>query len=74
MIYNFLISSIDFVIFYNTEGENFSHILSYQKSPQDILSVTIISDSILKSGIFSTSFIIDTNIRILEGLKVILDD
>ncbi len=58
------------------EGKNFSHILSSQQSipEQGIISATIISDSTLKSGIYSTSFMISTDIEIPEGLKVVLID
>lgn len=57
---------------YQIENENFSHILSENKS--EILSSTVISESALKSGIYSTCFMIDTNIDIEEGLKVALVD
>jgi len=56
------------------EGQEFSHILSPDKQENGIISATIISDSTLKSGIYSTSFMIDTNIEIPEDLKVVLID
>ncbi len=59
---------------YKIEDEEFSHILSKKPNQKDILSSTIISDSVLKSGIYSTSFMIDTNIEITDDLKVVLID
>ena len=56
------------------EGKEFSHILSPAQQEEGIISATIISDSTLKSGIYSTSFMINTNIEIPEGLKVVLID
>lgn len=59
---------------YEIEDKTFSHILSKEDYIQDILSATIISDSVLKSGIYSTSFMINTDINIPNDLKVILID
>lgn len=55
-------------------GESFSHILSTTDKSEGILSATVISDSVLKSGIYSTSFMISTDIVIPDGLKVVLVD
>lgn len=59
---------------YTIEDKNFSHILSTQKSTKDLLSATIISDNTLKSGIYSTSFMISTNISIPKEMRVVLID
>lgn len=56
------------------QGEEFSHILTKTKQQKDIISSTIISKSTLQSGIYSTSFMIDTNIDIPEDMKVVLID
>ncbi len=56
------------------ENEEFSHILTKTKQQKDIISSTIICESTLKSGIYSTAFMIDTNIQIPDDLKVILID
>lgn len=56
------------------EGKEFSHILSPVQQDKGIISATIISDSTLKSGIYSTSFMISTHIEIPEDLKVVLID
>lgn len=58
---------------YDIEDKNFSHILS-NSNQKDLLSATIISDSVLKSGIYSTSFMINTDIFIPEDVKVVLID
>lgn len=59
---------------YNIEGKNFSHILSRQGNTKDLLSATIISESVLKSGIYSTAFMINTHISIPDEMKVVLID
>lgn len=56
------------------EGKEFSHILSPSQQEKNIISATIISDSTLKSGIYSTSFMINTDIEIPDELKVVLID
>ncbi len=56
------------------EGKEFSHILSPLEQKEGIISATIISDSTLKSGIYSTAFMISTRIEIPEDLKVVLID
>lgn len=56
------------------EGEMFSHIISLHKHQSDILSATVVSESALMSGIFSTSFMIDAQTPLLEHLKVALID
>lgn len=57
------------------EGKDFSHILSHGIQQDDgIISATVISDSTLKSGIYSTSFMINTNIEIPDDVKVVLID
>lgn len=69
-----LTTSANYERSYDIEDKNFSHILSKKQHTKDILSSTIISDSVLKSGIYSTAFMIDTNIDIPDDLKVVLID
>lgn len=69
-----LTTSANYERSYDIEDKNFSHILSKKQNSQDILSATIISDSVLKSGIYSTAFMIDTDMEIPNDLKVILVD
>jgi len=56
------------------EDQSFPHILSVEGKKDDILSATIIADSTLKCGVYSTSFMITTKINIPESLKVVLVD
>ncbi len=69
-----LTTSANYERSYKIENEEFSHILSKKPSQKDILSSTIISNRVLKSGIYSTSFMLDTNIEIPDDLKVVLID
>ncbi len=69
-----LTTSANYERSYKIEDEEFSHILSKRQNQKEILSSTAISESVLKSGIYSTSFMIDTDIEITEDLKVILID
>ncbi len=56
------------------EGEEFSHILTNTKRQKDIISSTVISSSTIKSGIYSTSFMISNNIDIPDEVNVVLID
>lgn len=56
------------------ESKKISHILSTRELENDILSSTIVSDSTLESGIFSTSFMINSECEIPENVKVVLID
>jgi thiamine biosynthesis lipoprotein len=56
------------------EDEEFSHIVSNKSKNSEILSATIVSNSVLTSGIYSTAFMIHADIDIPEGLKVLLID
>ncbi|NQY22152.1 MAG: FAD:protein FMN transferase [Campylobacteraceae bacterium] len=56
------------------EDEEFSHILTKSKRQKDIISSTVISSSTLKSGIYSTSFMISNNIDIPDEVNVVLID
>lgn len=59
---------------FKIEEEEFSHIISKNKMNKDILSATIISNSVLECGIYSTSFMITAEIDIPDDLKVLLID
>ncbi|MBF0613750.1 MAG: FAD:protein FMN transferase [Magnetococcales bacterium] len=52
----------------------FSHILSPRVTSGEILSATMIGESTLRCGVYSTAFMLDTNIPIPDDLKVILID
>jgi len=56
------------------EDKKFSHIISTQTKNDEILSATVISNSVLKSGIYSTSFMITSELDISEDIKVALID
>jgi len=56
------------------EDKKFSHIISKKNQNSEILSATVISNSVLKSGIYSTSFMISSEIDIPDTLKVALID
>ncbi|MFK2821807.1 FAD:protein FMN transferase [Arcobacter sp. YIC-80] len=68
-----LTTSANYERSYNIEDNEFSHILN-KKDQEEILSSTVISDSTLCSGIFSTSFMIDSNCEINDEIKVALID
>lgn len=59
---------------FEIEGERFPHIQSKQNISSEVISATIIADSALISGIFSTAFMIGTNIDIPDFIKVALID
>ncbi len=69
-----LTTSANYERSFKIENKEFSHILTKNKQQKDIISSTIISNSTLKSGIYSTSFMIDTNIEIPDNIKVVLID
>lgn len=57
------------------EDKEISHIMSKKDLEMDILSSTIVCDSALESGIYSTSFMIDPeSCEISEDMKVVLID
>ncbi len=56
------------------EGKEFSHIIGKQTNPAGIISSTIISDSVLTSGVYSTVFMLEMGIDIPEGVGVMLVD
>lgn len=59
---------------FEIEGEKFPHIQSKNNLNSEVISATIIADSALVSGIFSTAFMIGTNIDIPDFIKVALID
>ena len=54
------------------ESKEFSHILSKDDKQKDILSATIVSDSCLKSGVYTTALMVDNNLSIKE-IKYLID-
>ncbi|WP_108061313.1 FAD:protein FMN transferase [Poseidonibacter lekithochrous] len=56
------------------ENVEFSHIISKEENKDEIISSTIISSSTLESGIFSTTFMINTECEIIDNMKVVLID
>ncbi len=56
------------------EDKTFSHIIGVEQKQENILSATVIADSTLKCGVFSTSFMLSSNISIPDDLKVVLVD
>jgi thiamine biosynthesis lipoprotein len=59
---------------FEIEGERFPHIQSKNSTTSEVISATIIADSALVSGIFSTAFMIGTDIDIPDFIKVALID
>ncbi len=55
----------------NIEDQEFSHILSKDDKTKDILSVTIISDTCLKSGVNSTALMSDNTLKVKEKKYII---
>lgn len=56
------------------EGKSYSHIISDVKSTVSILSATVISSSVLGSGIWSTSLMIKPDLPVDKGVNVVLID
>lgn len=56
------------------EGKKYSHIIGDTRGDLKILSATVISDSVLTSGIFSTSLMLDSSLEVSNKLGVILID
>ena len=56
------------------EGKMFPHIIGKKPNSTKIISATVISDSTLTSGVYSTAFMLEKNIDILDGLGIILVD
>lgn len=56
------------------EGKNFSHIIGEKKGPLKILSATVVSSSVLTSGIYSTSLMLNPSLEISNKLGVVLVD
>ncbi len=49
---------------YQIEDKNYSHIISKEESKNKPLSVTVISESCIKSGVYSTSLMINPDLKI----------
>jgi len=45
------------------EGETFSHIISTKKFKNEVLSATVISDNCIQSGVYSTSLMINPDLK-----------
>lgn len=56
------------------ENKEFSHIIETKAMKSDIVSSTIISNSTLVSGVFSTAFMINPSCNIYDNLQVLLID
>ncbi len=61
------------------EGKSYSHIINNTKNKPDanvqtILSATVISDSVLTSGIYSTSLMINPGLPVDKNINVVLVD
>lgn len=56
------------------EGKKYSHIIGEKTGALKILSATVISDSVLTSGIFSTSLMLNASLQLSNELGVILID
>lgn len=56
------------------EGKNYSHIIGESQGKLRILSATVISGSVLTSGIFSTSLMLDSSLQVSNKLGLILID
>jgi thiamine biosynthesis lipoprotein len=67
-----LTTSANYERYVEIEGKSFSHIIGDMSN--DIISSTIISDSVLKSGVYSTVFMLDTHTDIPTDMGVLLID
>lgn len=56
------------------EGKNYSHIIGEEQGVLNILSATVISDSVLKSGVYSTSLMLNPGLSVSSDLGLILID
>lgn len=56
------------------ENKEFSHICSTKDINNEIISSTVIGNSALACGVYSTSFMIDSKIDIPQNLKILLVD
>ncbi len=56
-------------------GKNYSHIIGDQTAQsQSILSATVLSNSVMESGVYSTALMLNPNLDILDKVGVILID
>ncbi len=69
-----LATSASYERYLQVEEKKFSHILSTSKQNQEILSVSIISSSCLKSGIYATSLMINPKLKINDRSIKIFDN
>ena len=69
-----LTTSANYERSHNIEGKSFSHIIGATTKGSDIISSTIIADSVLCSGVYSTVFMLEMDIEIPEGMGVLLVD
>ncbi len=69
-----LATSASYERYLKVEDKKFSHIISATKQNQEILSVSIISSSCLKSGIYATSLMIKPTLNINDKSIKIFDN
>jgi len=59
----------------NVDGKNYSHIIGEQTvQSKNILSATVITDSVMASGVYSTSLMLDPTLDIISKIGVVLID
>lgn len=56
------------------EGKSYSHIVGSDESDCKVLSATVVSDSVLTSGVWSTALMIKPDLNVSEDVSVILID
>ncbi len=56
---------------YTIQEQLFSHIISKDLSPNDMLSATVVSDSCVQSGVFSTSLMVNSSIKCSDRVILI---
>jgi thiamine biosynthesis lipoprotein len=66
-----LTTSASYERYINIEGNNISHIISKYIKNSDIISATVVSNSCVDSGVYSTSLMIDSKIKINKNIYLI---
>jgi thiamine biosynthesis lipoprotein len=69
-----LTTSASYERYQEIDGVKHSHIISKQNLDEKILSATVVSKSVLESGVYSTSLMIDKNIKTKNKKYLIKDD
>ncbi|MCH9812631.1 MAG: FAD:protein FMN transferase [Epsilonproteobacteria bacterium] len=69
-----LTTSAHYERYKEVEGENFSHIFSQESMRKEIISSSVLSDTTIRSGVYSTALMLTNRIEIPKDLGVLLID